>query len=149
MTEHNLRQKRQHLMLFRLLEQVKAANFQLQHQRNCNELKQLQHALTDSNTELTRHELFTSPVFCPELKRLQLNSMQRLQQESSRLSGEVNKVTQHTDALQLAYKQCNYKAAAYRDAIIPVSNSLRERHAERQDQQTNALHYQRKYNGHG
>ncbi|WP_019677830.1 hypothetical protein [Arsukibacterium perlucidum] len=149
MTDQFLQKKYQHLLLFKLLEQVKATELQLQHQNCLNELQLLEQAIAESDSDLVRHQNFVSQVFCPELKQLQLKSLQRQQHETTRLANELRAVSQRADTIRSAYNQCNYVVSAYREAAVPVINSLRERKTERHDQQINALHYQRKYNGHG
>lgn len=149
MTEQALQRKVQQLMVFKLLEQIKVTEL-LQQQQQCQQqLQDIERQISDSQQRLIQQQQFNSAVFCPELKRLQFNAVQRLQHDLSCQLREAEKLVQIKATQQSAYAQSKRQTEAYNNTTASIAGQLRQRQAERQDQQINALHYQRKYNEHG
>ncbi|MCD1600353.1 hypothetical protein [Rheinheimera aquimaris] len=149
MTDDILQQKSQLLALLNLMEQVKVVDLTphyLDSRENC---QRLEEALQEKIARLSLQQNYSSQLFCPELRRLQITSVQKLTQEVLLLEAEISEAKQAQNLLQQEVA-CSYqKSSAYRDAAIPVARALGERLAERQDQRLNTLHYQRMFNRHG
>lgn len=149
MTDHALHKKIQQLTLFKLLEQIKATDLLQQQQQSQQQLQRIEQDLSNSRQRLTQQQQFNSAVFCPELKRLQFNAIQRLQHDVSCQTTEAEKLIQIKDTQQSAYVQSRRQTESYNNTTASIVLQLQQRQTERQDQQVNALHYQRKYNEHG
>lgn len=149
MTEQALPRKVQQLMVFKLLEQIKATQLLTQMQQSQQQLQDIKQQISDSQQRLTQQQQFNSAVFCPELKRLQFNAVQHLQHDLSCQLTEAEKLVQIKATQQSAYAQSKRQIEAFNNTTANIAGQLRQRQAERQDQQINALHYQRKYNKHG
>jgi RNA-splicing ligase RtcB len=149
MSKTCLHKEQQHLLLFKQLEQINASKLQQQHHVMQQKLQQAEQHLANTGKQLTLNQAFSTKVFSPELQQLQLHTMLRLQREIKLKSEEVAQLQLKSEALQSAFAASHVKTDAYHKASSVLMQRLRALKAERQDQQINELHYQRKYNGHG
>lgn len=149
MSKTRLQQEHRHLLLFKQLEQMNSGKLKQQHQAVALKLQHAEQQLAATHKQLTLNQAYTTKVFSPELQNLQLQTTLRLQRDIKLKSGEVAQLQLESDALQSACAVSHVKTEAYHQASSLLIQRLRALRAERQDQQINELHYQRKYNGHG